>query len=217
VSVFFLDPDAERALSAIPYAQGHGTTSERLGAGVIYYAITCMARARICVCLGSGGGFVPCLMRQAQMDLEVDAAETYLVDAVLPEAGYGGPDVPMGWIDNFSLLQQQFADIVILSCLSTEAANGYFAKNRCAIDYLHIDADHSFDAALADFENYLPLLQPSAFVTFHDSSMQSIQQVLSAISLQHPRFQCLDLPDVGAGIAILRSRTAPLNPMSSNS
>lgn len=170
-----------------------------------------MARARVCVCLGSGGGFVPCLMRQAQMDLGIDMAETFLVDAVLPEAGYGGPEVAMGWIHEGSLLRQQFGDIVILSCLTGQAATGFFAKNATAIDYLHIDADHSFNAALADFETYLPLLKPSAFVTMHDTVTESIQNVLSTILLKYPKFQCIDLPDVGAGLAILRCKVLPSN------
>jgi len=156
-------------------------------------------------------------MRQAQMDLEVEMSETYLVDAVLPEAGYGGPEVPMGWIDDNSLLRREFGDIVVLSCLSSAAATGYFAKNRTAIDYLHIDADHSFNAALADFEMYLPLLKPSAFVTFHDTAIDSVHSVLATILGKYPRYQCLDLPDVGAGLAILRALAVPSSPAIENS
>jgi len=151
------------------------------------------------------------------MDLQLEGAETYLVDAVLPEVGYGGPDVPMGWMDDHSLLRRQFADIVILTCLSTEAATGYFTKNRTKIDYLHIDADHSFHAARGDFEVYLPLLTPGAFVTFHDSATESIEKVLAAILREHPEFQCLDMPDVGAGLALLRRRTAPSGPVAADS
>ena len=201
-----LDLDTEKAFAAIPYAQGHGVSESRLGSAMIYYVLTCMAHARACVCLGSGGGFVPCMMRQAQRDLEIDGAETYLVDAVLPEAGYGGPDVPLGWIDDYSMVQREFSDITILSCLSIEAAAGFFRKNRTVIDYLHIDANHSFDAAWKDFEAYLPLLHPRAFLTFHDSAIGSIQSVLAMLLQRYPHFECLDLPDVGAGLAILRSR-----------
>ncbi len=86
-------------LASVPYAAGHGASGASVAGGIIYYALASMARARVCVCLGSGGGFVPCLMRQAQLDLEIANAETYLVDAVLPEAGYGGPEEPGGWRD----------------------------------------------------------------------------------------------------------------------
>lgn len=165
-----------------------------------------MARARVCVCLGSGGGFVPCLMRQAQNDLQLCSSETYLVDAILPEAGFGGPEVPMGWMHVDSFLRREFRDIVILTCRSRDAAEGYFSKNKMSIDYLHIDAHHSFEAVLGDFELYLPLLGRNAFITFHDTAIDSVWQAVNTVIRKYPRFQCLELPDVGAGLAILRSR-----------
>jgi hypothetical protein len=156
-------------------------------------------------------------MRQAQRDLNIEMSETFLVDAVLPEAGFGGPDVEMGWIDERSLIRREFEDVVILSCRTDKAAAGFFAKNATLIDYLHIDADHSFDAALADIELYFPLLGPAAFVTMHDTATDSIQKVLSTILFKHPEFQCIDLQDVGAGLAILRRRVASSRPAEAQS
>src|SRR5688572_17442209 len=65
-----------------PWAGSHGSDGERyLGGGLLYYALAYMSRARLCVCLGSAGGFVPRLMRQAQRDLGLEGARTILVDA----------------------------------------------------------------------------------------------------------------------------------------
>ena len=69
---------------------------------------------------------------------------------------------------------------------------------------MHVDADHSYEAALADFETYLPHLSPAAFVTFHDSGTEAIQRVLARIRETRPEFDCLDMPDLGAGLALLR-------------
>ena len=205
-------PEVSALIASIPYASSHGAYADRVGGGIIYYALTSLIRARVCVCLGSGGGFVPCLMRQAQRDLGIERAETYLVDAILPEAGFGGPDEPGGWLDPDGVFRQHYPDITVLNCHTREAARGFFKKNRVRIDYLHIDADHSLKGALEDSESYLPLMQPSGIVTLHDTSWPSIQEVLKRIRSKRPEFQCLDLPDIGAGLAILRRKCEPAQP-----
>lgn len=204
-----INPQMSEVLATMAYSSGHGVTNGELGASLVYYALACLARAEVCVCLGSGGGFVPALMRLAQRDLRLETATTYLVDAVLPEAGYGGPEGPHGWMAPDSVLRTCFNEIVVLNCLTVHAGRKFFPKNRIRIDYLHIDADHSFAGAFGDFEMFHPLLAPSAFVTFHDSNMASVQQALAAVNERYPQFQCLDIPDVGAGIAILRRRVRP--------
>jgi hypothetical protein len=202
-----IDPAASTLLASLPYAQGHGA-SQGVHAGIIYYAIACAAKARVCVCLGSGGGFVPCLMRQAQRDMALDPSVTYLVDAILPEAGFGSSEVEGGWRDADGVFSKYYSDIVALNCLTTEAARGFFRKNRVRIDFLHVDADHSFDGALSDFELYAPMVRESGFITFHDTSTQGVRNVLKTVREKNPEFQCLDLPDLGAGIALLRRKVS---------
>ena len=64
------------------------------------YSIIQLLRAKVCVCLGSGGGFIPRIMTQARIDLydqgifegdrdynHGDIGATYLVDAA---NGVGG-------------------------------------------------------------------------------------------------------------------------------
>src|SRR5262245_38832527 len=54
-----------------PWHESHGADGAYLGMGLLYYALTYSLRADVAVCLGSGGGFVPRLMRQAQRDLGI--------------------------------------------------------------------------------------------------------------------------------------------------
>ena len=65
-----------------PWCVSHGAEEDtpELGAGILYYALAYAHRARTCVCLGSGGGYVPRLMRQAQRDLHLEDSRTFLVD-----------------------------------------------------------------------------------------------------------------------------------------
>src|SRR6056300_1227555 len=84
----------------IKYRWTHGATEYSLGDGLLVYSIIHYMRAKVCVCLGSGGGFIPRIMTQARLDLYDlqifegkkefnwgDIGGTYLVDAA---NGVGG-------------------------------------------------------------------------------------------------------------------------------
>jgi hypothetical protein len=64
------------------WCASHGAVPDGsdLGAGMLYYSLAYATKATTCVCLGSGGGFVPRLMRQAQRDLGIPGGRTILVD-----------------------------------------------------------------------------------------------------------------------------------------
>ena len=49
----------------IEYRWTHGATDKHLGDGLLVYSIIQMMRAKVCVCIGSGSGFIPRIMTQA--------------------------------------------------------------------------------------------------------------------------------------------------------
>ena len=49
-------------IKPVPYRWTHGATDLHLGDGMIVYSVIQMMRAKVCVCLGSGGGFIPRIM-----------------------------------------------------------------------------------------------------------------------------------------------------------
>ena len=53
----------------LPYLWTHGATRSHLGDGMLVYSLVQNYRAKNCVCLGSGGGFIPRLITQARVDL----------------------------------------------------------------------------------------------------------------------------------------------------
>ena len=53
----------------VKYRWTHGATDKHLGDGMLIYSIIQYMRAKTCVCLGSGGGFIPRIMSQARIDL----------------------------------------------------------------------------------------------------------------------------------------------------
>ena len=158
-------------------------------------------RAKICVCLGSGGAFVPRLMRQAQRDLGLAAhTRTILVDG--DKGTYGRPN----GTDEASFLRQHYSDVEIMLMDTADAASSLAAVGQ-RIDYLHIDADHSLEGSLADFNRYLPLMNPGALVTFHDTRPNAHPAVTCWQAVDYIKalgFEVLNLGQVGNGVAIIK-------------
>ena len=155
-----------------PWCSSHGAgpDSGQLGAGILYYGLAYATKARTCVCLGSGGGFVPRLMRQAQRDLAIAGSRTILVDGAqhVPQdrkAIWGSPS----WLDASSRFRVNYPDVEIILALTENALREVFLPQHVIIDYLHIDADHHYDGVRRDWDLFHPLLAPNGVITLHDT------------------------------------------------
>jgi hypothetical protein len=196
-----------------PWCESHGAQEAYVGAGLLYYTLTYTTRAAVAVCLGSGGGFVPRLMRQAQRDAGIaDTARTILVDGDVPEAGWGSPQ----WLEPESFFRVNYPDVELVLARTSEAAE-LLAGRDVRIDYLHIDADHSFDGCLEDFRRYRPLLQVGSVVTLHDTHLAhaGVGHVLEHL---RARADCelVDLIDAGMGTAVLRIVADDVSPVAAD-
>jgi hypothetical protein len=170
-----IDEYGDEVLKNVPYRWSHGATDLHMGDGLIVYALIQFMRAKTCVCLGSGGGFIPRIMTQARLDLhrqeifEGDAShnwgdigETYIVDAM---NGIGGQ---VDWFKEESFLRRWFQPRII-NTTTEEAFHNYFVLNDIKIDYLHIDAGHSYENVKEDFDLYTQILSSNAIVSIHDT------------------------------------------------
>ena len=159
----------------VPYRWTHGATTFHMGDGLMVYALVQHMRAKTCVCLGSGGGFIPRIMTQARRELFDqgifegnnddnwgDIGATYIVDAA---NGVGGNT---NWTEEDSFFRSNFNPRVLLST-TEEAYYNHFVKEDIQIDYLHIDADHSYEGVKKDFDMYSKLVKKSGIITIHDT------------------------------------------------
>jgi hypothetical protein len=185
-------------LREAPWAESHGANHLAfLGAGLLYYSMAYSFRSQTIVVLGSGGGFVPRMLRQAQRDLlasgvrperkgnkkrgrvvnSIPSYELYLVDAHLPSAGWGSTFYAE---NENTTMRKEFSDIHYVFQLTDDAFANYFRpmyddpKSDFAIDYLHVDADHGFEQSWKDFDNYSQLLSDRAVISFHDTCYDNV-------------------------------------------
>mgnify|MGYP001170473522 FL=1 len=152
----------------VKYRESHGATHIYLGGGLLFYTIPYLMKSKICVCLGSGGGYVPRMMTAAHWDLkELDVfindeyGTTYIVDAK------NGVNGEVEW-DDETYFTDTFEPKVIES-LTDDAYYNFFLRNNIEIDYLHIDAGHSFEDVELDFELYSERLSERGIITIHDT------------------------------------------------
>jgi hypothetical protein len=146
-----------------------------MGDGLVVYSLIQHMRYKTCVCIGSGGGYIPRIMTQARIDLHEqgifegnrdynwgDIGVTYIVDAC---NGIGGPN-DLEKEDSF--LRKTFYPRIIKST-SEDAYYNFFVLQDITIDLLFIDGDHSYEGVKKDFELYSKLLSDKGLIILHDT------------------------------------------------
>lgn len=177
----------------------HGANKEFLGSGYVYTMCASLFKAKLCVCLGSGSGYVPRIMRQAQMDLFIEKeSRTVIVDANLPEKGWGSPD----YLEDENCFFRKHWDVEIIVAKTLDAA-----KEFQEIDYLHIDADHVYESVRADWNAYRPRMNRAhSFITLHDTRWHHRNAKVGVYKLvnelRESGVNVIDL-DIGGGIGLI--------------
>ena len=167
----------------VPYRWSHGATDMHIGDGMIIYSLIYFHKFKNLVCLGSGGGYIPRIMTQARYDLSKEGfyeevsmewgenGSTYLVDAC---NGFNGV---VDWESEDSVLRDRFHPKFIKE--TTESAYyNFFVKQDIKIDYLHIDADHTFEGVKKDFELYSQRMNRGGIITVHDTDKSYVDNLI---------------------------------------
>jgi len=183
----------------VKYRWSHGATDTHLGDGLLIYSLIMMNRAKVCVCIGTGGGFIPRIMTQARMDLWEqkifdgnpakewgDIGTTIIIDAANGVGGF------TDWTDENSFLRNYYSPQIILDT-SERAYYDYFVRQDIKIDYLHIDGDHSYEGVKRDFELYSNLMSDNGIITIHDTD-QNYHNTFLVPDNQREHFDSFDGP-----------------------
>jgi hypothetical protein len=194
----------DKLVSDIDWHKGHGAFDDYLGLGMFYYTIPYVLRSKLCVCIGSGGGFVPQLMKQSQRDLGF--GRTILIDSNEVDEY---PDCPR-WMKG-SKFTSNYNDVEIM-INKYENCVHYF--DNYSIDYLHIDADHSFEGTYRAFEMFERKMNIHGVITLHDvgfpddvvmpcGKMVGVPKAYRKIKKDF-NWNCISFPEIGGGLAIFR-------------
>ena len=200
-----------------PWCSSHGSEngSEDLGGGMLYYALTYSLKPKTCVCLGSGGGFVPRMMRQAQRDLALEGSRTILVDGT-KQVEQGKKDIwgEPCWVPEDSFFRTNYPEIEIRFELTETAFHDYFQPNEVKIDFLHIDADHHYEGVKLDWDLFSTLVPDEGIITLHDTVNYrepcGVYRLMDEIRAAG-NYEMINFP-IAYGQAILRKRQADGRP-----
>jgi len=159
----------------VPYRWTHGATDEHMGDGILIYSIIQHMRFKNCVCIGSGGGYIPRIITQARVDLHKqgifegngdynwgDIGTTYVVDAC---NGIGGPND----LENEESFYRTHFWPRFIKDTSEIAFHNFFIRQDIKIDFLFIDGDHSYEGVKKDFELYSTIVNDNGIIVIHDT------------------------------------------------
>jgi hypothetical protein len=159
----------------VPYRWTHGATDLHMGDGIVVYSMVQHMRAKNCVCIGSGGGYIPRIITQARLDLHQqgifegngdynwgDIGTTYVVDAC---NGVGG----MNDLENEDSFYRTHFYPRFIKSTSEDAYYDFFVRQDIKIDFLFIDGDHSYEGVKLDFNLYSTILSDNGIIMIHDT------------------------------------------------
>lgn len=165
----------DESAGPVPFRWSHGATDLDMGDGLVVYSLIQFMRAKNCVCIGSGGGFIPRIMTQARLDLHRngifegdpdynwgDIGATYVVD---PCNGVGGQS---NISNDDGFFRSKFHPRFIKET-SENAYYNFFVLQGIKIDFLFIDGDHSYEGVKLDFDLYQNIISDFGIIAIHDS------------------------------------------------
>ena len=102
-----------------------------------------------------------CIWELQETDI-IKNGEVYVIDAT---NGFNGN---VDWDDSDSFLRKNF-DPKFINTTTEDAYYNFFVKRDIKIDYLHIDADHTYEGVKTDFDLYSTIMNENGIISIHDT------------------------------------------------
>jgi hypothetical protein len=173
------------------YFSSH-TGKSPMGDLLITYAFAQCTDANLFVCIGSGEGTVPKILREAQLKMNKTNSKTILVDAVTEAFKYNG------------VLNEEKIKDLDFEFIKEFSNKAYSKFEDNSIDILYLDHHHSLEDTIKDIELYLPKMSINSYIFVHDVFNSNINCTVNKLYLylDKDRFEFIRIP-VGEGILII--------------
>jgi O-antigen biosynthesis protein len=132
------------------------------------YWLTCQARPRLLVELGTHNGVSYSAFCDAVLDMRL-ASRCFAVDTWQgdPNAGFYGEEVFLNFRE---FHDRRYSTFSTMLRMTFDEALGQLPDG--SVDLLHFDGEHTYEAVRHDFESWLPKLSDQAIVLFHDTNVR---------------------------------------------
>jgi len=149
--------------------------------------------------------------------LELGIFQAEVLNTVAPYAGQAiGLDIAPG-----AAAFVRRAPNVRFVCATTDSFVAEMRESGLEIDMLFIDADHSAEAVVRDFDNYFPLVRQQGLILLHDTHPGTAQltepgwcgdayRAVEELQRRSAGFEMMTIPK-SPGLTLCRKRTAQLS------
>jgi predicted O-methyltransferase YrrM len=151
---------------------GHGQDpdEEDLGLGWIYYGLVRTLKPKTIVVIGSYRGFVPIVLRRAQLDS--GGGDLHFIDPSLVDDFWKEPSRTA---EHFAGFQASGIQAHLHTTQEFAVSEAFAALER--VDLLFVDGYHTAEQCRLDHETFLPLMPPGSIALFHDAVRERISRI----------------------------------------
>jgi hypothetical protein len=116
---------------------------------------------------------------------------------------------------SFAAFQRRWPRVATTLCVADSHADSTIAAARQAGPYalIHIDGDHSYEGALADLDDYSPLLLPDGLLVVDGIHWdEPVADAVQSFLEQHPQWDASEMENFGFGNDALLRRAGLATP-----